>query len=911
VSLPPSPGTALPTRPSLAARDLCYRFGPVSFDARTLELRVHGEPVRLEPKPLDLLLFLLQHAGEVVTKEELQNGVWPGRILSESVLTKAMARLRQGLGDDDQQLIKTVHGYGYRLVAPVTLEAPAALTPQASPVLALQPDDSPPLRPLWRLEAPLGRGRAGEAWRAVQEKTGERRVFKFALDGPGLTALKREITLFRLLRQVHGPREDLLPLLDWNLDVAPYFIETEHVPGGSLVDWVSACGGLAAQPLAERIDWAIQTAEALAAAHAAGILHKDLKPSNLLVAEAGGRRWIKLADFGSGGLLDRARIEALAITRMGFTQTGISDPDEGTLLYLAPERLAGQAPTVQSDLYALGVLLWQLAVGDLRRPLAPGWEAEIHDPLLREDIALAAAGDPARRLLEASELARRLRRLPERRAAAAGAAAAEAEAAGLRQALERSRARRGVMRALVAALVVGLGLSTWGFWSARAAQQQLAAAVAEARATVTFLSEDVLAAADPFGAGRPMQRLQDLLDEAAPRLAERLAAYPVARAEMGYAIARAYEGQGAWARAQAQLETARAEAEAALGPEADLSLAITEHLAYVLMLQGEYEASEQLSLEVYERRRRRDGDPHPNTLSSRDALAWLAYERGRFDLAAEQYEALLPLLEGPDLARARTSARWSLAECYLELNRAAEAERLMRSVIAETTALQGAEHPRTYWQHATLGDALLMQARWDEAAVVFDRAHAGLEATVGELHPYTLILLHYRGQLLLERGDPVAALPLLRRAYDGRVTVQGEDHPWTRFSVNRVAQAMTQLGLVDEAIALLEPALAQAEAAQGVGHPNVILLQVSLADALIAANRLAAAEVLLQAALQAAPAGLPAGNVRYGYLQRSLAELRDRQGRATDAATAREDARRRLAMALGEHHPQVQALAVR
>ena len=74
------------------------------------------------------------------------------------------------------------------------------------------------------------------------------------------------------------------------------------------------------------------------------------------------------------------------------------------MLYVAPEVLAGQSPTVASDVYALGVLLYQLTVGDFRKPLAPGWETAIADSLIREDIALAACGDPARRMKTTAEL---------------------------------------------------------------------------------------------------------------------------------------------------------------------------------------------------------------------------------------------------------------------------------------------------------------------------------------------------------------------------------------------------------------------------------------------------------------------------------------------------------------------------
>ena len=885
-----------------ARRAQRWLFADCVLDGLSLELTVRGQQVKLEPKPLEMLMFLLRHPGEVVTKDELHEGLWPGRYLSESVLTKCIAKLRQGLGDEDQAIIKTVHGYGYRLLAPVTVEAASALPPSSG----LAAGDHPPQRPLWRLQERLGAGGYGEAWLASHSKTGERRVFKFAHDAAGMTALKREITLFRLLQATHGPRLDFVRLLDWNLEELPYFIEAEHVAGGDLPHWAEQQGGLAAVPLARRLALAAQLADALAAAHAAGVLHKDLKPSNVLVDIEEAEPRIKLGDFGSGRLLDLARLERLEITRLGFTAL---DPDDegGTPLYLAPELLAGQQPTVQSDIYALGVILYQLLAADWRRPLAPGWEQSLDDELLREDVAAAAAGNPAQRLSSAAELSRRLRFLDERRERRRAQRQAESEASQLRAALERHRGRRRQLRALAAVLLLGLGFSSWGFWNARQAQRRAEAAAAEAKAAVSFLSEDVLAATDPFGGGRPTLSIHGLLDEAAPRLRERLADYPAMRARMGLAMGRAYEGLGDWIKARERLEIALAEAEASLGAEAELSLAIADRLGYVAMLQSRYDESERIYQRVYALRRKMLGERHVDTLSARDGLAWLEYERGHFGEAARRYEQLVRDYRGVD-AIGLGSAQWSLADCYLEQNRSAEAERLMRQVIASTTRLQGAEHPRTLWQQNTLGDALMSQARFDEAALVFDQSYQGLAKTVGELHPYTLTALHYRGQLLLERGDPVAALPLLRRAYDNRVQSHGADHVWARYSANRVGEALTQLGLASEALPLLEQTYRQGLRAQGPGHPNSLLILRNLAEAQLALGQLAQAEPLLVEGLAAGQRSLPPDNLRLGYLHESLGHLRQLQRRPAEAQTEYRSAQAIFVKALGEAHPRTRRL---
>jgi eukaryotic-like serine/threonine-protein kinase len=142
------PPTSDPTTPSDSAANPSgrrFRFGNCALDTRTLELTVGGAVVRLERRPLELLLYLLTHAGEVVTKDELLDEVWEGRVVSESVLTKCVAKLRQGLGDEDQAIVRTVHGYGYRLVAEVHVERPATAPVRLLP--ELKPGDRPPCGP--------------------------------------------------------------------------------------------------------------------------------------------------------------------------------------------------------------------------------------------------------------------------------------------------------------------------------------------------------------------------------------------------------------------------------------------------------------------------------------------------------------------------------------------------------------------------------------------------------------------------------------------------------------------------------------------------------------------------------------------------------------------------------------------
>jgi serine/threonine protein kinase len=401
---------------------------------------------------------LLLHAGEVVTKDELLESLWGSISVVEGSLTTAISKLRKVLGNGDH-IVLTIPRIGYRLDIPVEIERPS---PPESAGLNLSPGSPVPGRAQWLLKQRLGLSPSSEVWLAGNPKTEETRVFKFALDEARLKGLKREVTLARLLREELGSRPDFVRMLEWNFDTPPYFVEFEYA-GPNLVEWAEAQGGLRALTLELRLRILAQAAATVAAAHGIGILHKDLKPRNILVAgEPGGPPQIKVADFGSASLLEPERLGALGITNLGFTELGHSGKVVTvTALYVAPEVLGGQSPRAAADVYALGVMLYQLTVGDFRKPFAPGWEADIEDPLLREDIAAAASGDPARRLASAGELVRRLTDLDVRR--------------NERQRLERESERRQAaatrkpwLIAAAAALFLVVSVGLFFNWKSRA-----------------------------------------------------------------------------------------------------------------------------------------------------------------------------------------------------------------------------------------------------------------------------------------------------------------------------------------------------------------------------------------------------------------------------------------------------------
>jgi DNA-binding winged helix-turn-helix (wHTH) protein/tetratricopeptide (TPR) repeat protein len=390
-----------------------WRFGDATYDEARRELRVAEQVCPIEAKPLALLHELLVRGGDVATKEELLAAAWPGVRVVEQSLPTAIAKLRAALRDESRTIIEAVHGIGYRLGIPAEIRDAADRPPQNFGFCA---GTQVPGRTHWVLESTLGKNPLANVWLARHQKTGAQRVFKFADTASQLGAMKREAALSRILHDALDARPDFARVNDWNFEQRPFFIESAY-GGPDLAAWAEARGGIAALPLARRVTIVAAIARTVAAAHGVGVLHRDIKPGNVLVTGDPGAEIFCLIDFGSARLTEAARLAASSIT--GLSYSAESQPDHqlsGTFRYMAPEIAAGGAPSIAADVFALGILLYQMVAGDLTRPLSAGWEADIADELLREDVAFAAAGDPARRLQSATTLAERLERLEARRA---------------------------------------------------------------------------------------------------------------------------------------------------------------------------------------------------------------------------------------------------------------------------------------------------------------------------------------------------------------------------------------------------------------------------------------------------------------------------------------------------------------
>ena len=727
-----------------------WRFADYELDEMGRELRVKGRPVELESKPLDILLQLLLHAGEVVTKEELLEAVWPDVMVVDGSLATAVSKLRKAMGDDDHPVIVTVPRVGYRLAVPVYCKTVAA---PSGPELGFKVGEVVPGRDQWRLSRAMELSGSSEVWLAENPKTQEQRVFKFAADGSRLKGLKREITISRFLRESLGDRPEFVRILEWNFATSPFFLESEYA-GPNLAEWAEKQGGLSEIPYETRLRLLVDLAQAVAAAHDIGVLHKDLKPVNILVVPGGNGSWqIKLADFGSASLFDPSRLRALGITNLGFTQTASLEAQSltGTLMYMAPEVLGGQSPTTGADVYALGVMLYQLTIGDFRKPLAPGWEADIKDPLLREDIADAACGDPAKRLNSAADLVERLLTLEQRRISRDELETAKLRAQIAERKLGETRARRPWLVLTVLALAGGLGVSVALYRRAARERDHANRQTAIATSINRFLSDDLLGRSNPFLSGKSSESLVEAIKQASPSIDRKFKDEPLISARLHQTIARAFDNRTDYPDARQEYDRA-----APLFQQVDGELsqdAIIVQLQRATLEARSYESgSLPLAKSILAQQEALIARlPHPRP----DLPVWLSSARGMIALidnsaksAAENFRAAVEKAEAlPSFDEsARLTFKQRLAFSYIRSGEGAKAEQLFRELIASFTRVAGADSPNVLRVRLNLAQAYMIQNKHGEAVQEASAIYPEFVSRLGEDHELTMQLLTTRAQ---------------------------------------------------------------------------------------------------------------------------------------------------------------------
>jgi DNA-binding winged helix-turn-helix (wHTH) protein/tetratricopeptide (TPR) repeat protein len=807
-----------------------YRFGTVEFDQARYSLMVDGKPIQVERRPLELLAALIRRPGETVTHEELLQNLWDSRT-GIDVIPVAINRLRRALGARQGRSIVNVRGVGYRFDGVVERQVVGKVGGFEGPELkAGQP--VPGAEACQLVRALDGRE---HVWLAVEPATGLRHVFKFAADADGLDALKREYTISRVLLATLGERIEFVPIRQVQFSEPPFHIQREYA-GEDFSVWSKRPGRWDEVSREQRLAKFIPLARALADAHGVGVLHKDIKPGNVLVDNDPEGGWrLRLIDFGSGKLLESDRLSGLGVTLQGLGLESLHDPsgEPGTLAYMAPELLQGQPATVQSDLYALGVLLLQWLCGDFERTLASGWQRQVHDDLLCSDLAAATESRPQDRLASVAEWVSRLEALDRRRQQQREAWTQRADAEAAQRALALSRARMPWVRASVGLLTTGL-LASLALYTR--SERNLKAAQAQERRALAlndFLTTDVLRAADvnTLPGGQPLSLIA-VLDAASTHAARAFDHHPDDEARVRFEIAQSYVSNGRSAMAEAEFRRALALMPDSLADtaasEARRRLGAWYEFAYLLSQNGKLDEARQW-IERADRLASDEFLPRGSreALSSATAHVTLAYMRQDFRAAAKRVKGMVDLADAvdPEDPAVRVRARQVASEVHYRLNEFGPALSFVRDALA--IARRGPH----------VGEALIARLRLqsarvriavgslsgDDAARELTQIRAELVRTIGDGGPYLAITDEELGNVFSNSGRFEEARKALQSAQSGMKNAFGENHQSTRVTGLNLAIVEIEGGAsVQSGILRIEQHRAAFAAEMGGEHSPVV-----------------------------------------------------------------------------------------
>jgi serine/threonine protein kinase/Tol biopolymer transport system component len=374
------------------------RFGPFELDVRAGELRKHGVRLRLREQPVRILQLLLEHPGEIVLRTDIRDKLWPNETAVEfdQGINTAIKRLREALGESAEKpcYIETVARRGYRFLGEVeVVEAPSS-EPAPEPPAAgpdIETDDlEGKLISHYLVLDKLGSGGMGVVFRAKDLKLKRSVALKFLPEEYS----KHPHPLERFQREARAAAALNHPNICTIYEIGEHqsrpFIAMELLEGRTLKDL------LVERPLPPEgvLELTMQIAGALDVAHRRGIVHRDLKPANLFVTHRG---QTKILDFGLAKLLPEHSLHTVhevtveELPAAGGAGTGPSSPI-GTVAYMSPEQVRGEDVDARSDIFSLGVVIYEMAGG--RRAFAGESSVETMNAILRDDPAELPASVP-------------------------------------------------------------------------------------------------------------------------------------------------------------------------------------------------------------------------------------------------------------------------------------------------------------------------------------------------------------------------------------------------------------------------------------------------------------------------------------------------------------------------------------
>ncbi len=710
----------------------------------------------------------------------------------------------------------------------------------------------------YKLLQQIGEGGCGVVYMAEQEEPVRRRValkvIKLGMD------TKSVIARFEAERQALALMDhpNIAKVLDAGATATgrPYFV-MELVGGIKITDYCDQNN----LPTKARLELFTQICRAIQHAHQKGIIHRDIKPSNILVALHDGLPIPKVIDFGIAKATGQRLTDKTLFT--AFEQF------IGTPAYMSPEQAerGGLDVDTRSDIYALGVLLYELLTGqppfDPKELLAAGLDEmcrtirekepdrpstrlgtmldaelttvarqrQIEPPklvhLLRGDldwiVMKALEKDRTRRYETASGLATDIQHHLNNEPVAA---CPPSNLYRFQKLVRRNKLAFAATSAVIAALILGLGVSTWMFFGEKKARERAMAAerTAQTEATksqqVARFLKDMLAGVGPSAAlGRDTTMLRDILDKTTERVDQDLKDEPEVQAELLDTLGLTYIDLVEYAKAEAVQRKALGIRQKLFGnkhPDVARSL---DNLVLVLERQRRLTEAETLAREALEMQKELLGGENQDIAASMDHLANIFFSQGNWSGAETMHRQALAIkrkLSGNDKDSGLAWSLNNLARVLWTEGKLDEAETLNREALAIRKKLYGYEHPEVALSLRELGLVLNSQGKTAEAEPLVREALAMQRKILGDKHFEVAIsleslvtVLQRQGKLdeaasvcreAAENGDTKSQYALGRMYADGRGVSKDETEAdkWYRKAAEQYRRTAEQGDAVDQ-----------------------------------------------------------------------------------------------------------------